>query len=67
MVGFEDFQNREEIEEWVLIEKKEEGLCDVIAQGSFELCRNAARLYDGEYDISLVPYEEFAKKARPLH
>ncbi len=67
MVGFEDFHNRKEIKEWVLIEKQEEGLVEVIAQGDFEFCRNSARLYDGEYDISLVPYEEFAKKARPLH
>ena len=67
MVGFEDFENRKEIKEWVLIEKKEEGLVEIIAQGDFELCRDAARRYDGDYDISLVPHEEFTEKARPLH
>ncbi len=67
MVGFEDFRNREEIKEWVLIEKKEKGLVEIITQGDFVHCRNAARLYDGDYDISLVPYDEFAKNAKPLH
>ena len=67
MVGFENFKDRKEIKEWILIEKKEDGLVEIITQGDFAHCRNAARLYNGDYDISLVPHEEFIRNAKPLH
>lgn len=66
MVGFEKF-NKNEIKKWVLIEKREEGLAEIITEGDFSHCRNAARLYVGDYPISLIPYDEFAEKAKPLH
>lgn len=66
MVGFENL-HREETKEWVLIEKKQEGLVEIITQGDFAHCRNAARLYSGDYTISLIPADEFAKRAKLLH
>lgn len=61
-------EDLEDIEEWVLIERKnDEGVVEVLARGSFGECREAAREYKGENEISMVPYDEFVLKARRIH
>ncbi len=65
MVDLEDLR---EIKEWVLIERKnDEGVVEILARGDFDECRDAARQYEGDNEISLVPYDEFSRKARLLH
>lgn len=65
MVDLEDLR---EIEEWVLIERtNDEGVVTVLARGSFDECRENARTYKGDNEISLVPFSEFSRKARLLH
>lgn len=57
-----------EIEEWVLIERKnDEGVVEVLERGSFDECREAARRYVGDNEISIVPYDEFVSRARRIH
>ena len=65
MVDIEDLRD---IEEWVLIERtNEEGVVTVLARGDFDECREAARQYEGDNEISLVPHDEFSRKAKRLH
>ena len=61
-------EDLQEIEEWVLIERlNDEGVVEILERGSFDDCRDAARLYTGNNEISIVPFDEFASKARRIH
>lgn len=57
-----------EIKEWVLIERlNKEGVVEVLAVGDFQHCRDTARRYRGDNEISLIPEEEFLVHATKLH
>ena len=65
MVELDDLK---EIKEWVLIERiNDEGVVEILERGDFDKCRDAARQYEGDNEISLVPYDDFSRKARLLH